>query len=83
MHLCKIVNNKVWTKADEGTQSVLLHTSPRKNYGHPVCKSGLCPPSPRGEEKNLLANEMSLQILGGGQLCASNMPFYVKPMLRL
>ena len=139
MHFCKIVNNKVWTKADEGTQSVLLHTSPRKNYVHPVCKSGLCPPSPlcppleggpkslisrwgdasearvyirailgggwtspllhirhslksngarhiylsKGEEKNLLANEMSLQILGGGQLCASNMPFYVKPMLRL
>ena len=26
----------------------------------------------RGEEKNLLANEMSLQILGGGQLCGSN-----------
>ena len=26
----------------------------------------------RGEDKNLLANEMSLQILGGGQLCASN-----------
>ena len=28
----------------------------------------------RGEEKNLLANEMSLQILGGGQLCGSNEP---------
>ena len=26
----------------------------------------------RGEDKNLLANEMSLQILGGGQLCGSN-----------
>ena len=26
----------------------------------------------KGEDKNLLANEMSLQILGGGQLCGSN-----------
>ena len=26
----------------------------------------------KGEEKNLLANEMSLQILGGGQLCGAN-----------
>ena len=31
----------------------------------------------KGEEKNLLANEMSLQILGGGQLCASQQYLYV------
>ena len=31
----------------------------------------------KGEEKNLLANEMSLQILGGGQLCASHQYLYV------
>ena len=31
----------------------------------------------RGEEKNLLANEMSLQILGGGQMCMSNMLYRI------
>ena len=53
----------------EGGHSPLLHSGyPKKRNGtHYTILS-------KGEEKNLLANEMSLQILGGGQLCGSNEP---------
>ena len=62
---------------------LLLYTSPRKNYGHPECKSGRCLPLSEGEEKNLLPNIVRLEISGGGQLCTSNMLYRIPSPLGL
>ena len=54
-----------------GRRSLLLYTV------HPLSPISNCYIYlSKGEEKNLLANEMSLQILGGGQMCASHQSRY-------
>ena len=59
-------------------------TSPLLHIRHPLKSNGARHIYlSKGEEKNLLANEMSLQILGGGQLCTFHQSRYTPSPLGL